>query len=58
MNNQQINAIATADVHLKNAELPTYTELLTLVRKAAAMTGYDEVEVQETAMRLVDRVPG
>lgn len=28
MNNQRINAVATADAHLKNAGLPTYSELV------------------------------
>lgn len=32
LNTQQLNAVATADMHLRNAGLPTYSESVRLVR--------------------------
>lgn len=34
MNESQIEAIATADAHTNNAGLPTYSELVALLRRA------------------------
>ena len=37
MNTQQINAVATADVHLRNAGLPTFSESLEALRAAGRL---------------------
>lgn len=39
MNEAQVEALANADAHTSNAGMPTYTELLTVIRDLAAAEG-------------------
>lgn len=58
MNNQQINAVATADAHLKNAGLPTYSELREFVTELAdGLCGGDPLDLLERAQKAIGRIP-
>lgn len=56
MNNQQINAIATVDAHLKNAGLPTYSELSEFVSELAdGLCGGDPLDLLQRARQALGR---
>lgn len=61
MNNQQINAVATADVHLKNAGLPTYSEMMRSLTKLEEAVGHGSMDAMfnalSTARDLIARIP-